>query len=255
MSIYLNSRVIGGDEIPRAGLKLWLDVAKYDSYIGHGTAWRDMSGHNNDVTLVNANSTGNGSIDFDGTGDYAWLANLNYGGDPETGDNVISNMTVLSWFKTSESGGSYSSNWSILDFDRSEAFSFYIREDTGKIGFSGDDGNSMEDLYSDTACNDGEWHMAAVTFDQSAATEVVFYLDGEEDGSDSSFVDPLGTGQATRYGCIGDGSEMTSENGTRNDYYFIGEIAVLLFYEGSGATLTASEIKQIYNVYRGRFGV
>ena len=248
MSIYLNDRVIGGDEIPRTGIKLWLDVAKYDSYIGTGTAWRDMSGHNNDVTLVNANSTGNGSIDFDGTGDYAWVANLNYGYS-----NTISNMTVLSWLKTSQSGGGWSDNWSILDFDRSEAFAFYIREDTGKIGFSGHDG-TMTDLYSDTACNDGEWHMAAVTYDDSANL-TTFYLDGESDGTSSSLTVALGTGRSTRYGCIGDGSEMTSENGARNDYYYIGEIAVLLFYEGTGATLTATEIKQIYNVYRGRFDV
>ena len=242
----MSGRKIGGNEIPRTSLQLWLDAGRFDSYPGIGTDWYDISGNNNDATLVNANSEGNGSIDFDGNGDYAWLKNLNYGSS-----NTISYMTVLSWFKTSGTGGNFSANWSLLDFDRSEVFGFYIREDTGKIGFSGDDG-TMTDLYSDTACNDGEWHMAAVTYDASANL-TTFYLDGESDGTSSSLTGALGTSQGTRYGCIGDGSEMTSENGTRNNLYFDGEIAVLLFYEGTGATLTSTEIKQIFNVYRGRF--
>ena len=239
-------RFIGGDEIPRTGLKLWLDVGNYDSYTGTGTAWRDMSGNNNDVTLVNANIL-NGHMDFDGTGDYAWISNLNYGSA-----NTLPYMTTCVWFKTSASGGQYDSNWALLDFDRSEVFNLYIREDTGKLGFSFDDGGGIHDLYGDTTCNDGEWHFGCITYDKDTNPAPVFYLDGEQDGTQSTTGVAMGTSQSTRYGCIGDGSEMTSENGSRNSRYYNGNLDILLFYE---TVLSADQIKQLYNVYRGRFGL
>jgi hypothetical protein len=55
------------------GLVLSLDVAKKDSYPGSGTAWRDISGNNNNGTLTNGptfNSDNGGAIVFDGTNDF-----------------------------------------------------------------------------------------------------------------------------------------------------------------------------------------
>jgi hypothetical protein len=56
------------------GLVLDLDAAKKDSYPGTGTAWNDISGLQNNSTLINGptfNSNNGGSIMFDGTDDYA----------------------------------------------------------------------------------------------------------------------------------------------------------------------------------------
>ncbi|CAB4160461.1 Concanavalin A-like lectin/glucanases superfamily [uncultured Caudovirales phage] len=62
---------LGG--IVTRGLILDLDAAKRDSYVGTGTAWNDISGNQNNGTLINGptfNSSNGGSIVFDGSNDY-----------------------------------------------------------------------------------------------------------------------------------------------------------------------------------------
>jgi hypothetical protein len=55
------------------GLILDLDAAKRDSYPGSGTSWRDISGLQNNGTLINGSifdSANGGSIMFDGVDDF-----------------------------------------------------------------------------------------------------------------------------------------------------------------------------------------
>ena len=71
--------------IVKDGLVLDLDAAKRDSYPGSGTTWSDVSGFQNNFTLVNGptfNSGSGGSIVFDGVDDYvscSSLSNYNFG--------------------------------------------------------------------------------------------------------------------------------------------------------------------------------
>ena len=60
------------------GLVLALDAANVKSYPGSGTVWKDLSGNNNNGTLVNGvgyNSGNLGYLAFDGTYDYV---SINY---------------------------------------------------------------------------------------------------------------------------------------------------------------------------------
>ena len=55
-----------------------VDAANTKSYSGSGTIWKDISGEDNDGTLVNGPTFSNdngGSIVFDGTNDYIQTAN------------------------------------------------------------------------------------------------------------------------------------------------------------------------------------
>jgi hypothetical protein len=68
------SWVISGSErlvrINTTGLVLYLDPAMGVSYPGSGTAWTDLSGSNNNATLVNSptfNAANGGILQFDGT--------------------------------------------------------------------------------------------------------------------------------------------------------------------------------------------
>jgi hypothetical protein len=73
MGIVYNTSVV------RDGLVLHLDAANKKSYVGTGTAWNDLSGANNNGTLVNDptyNSNNNGSFVLDGVDDRA-LINCN----------------------------------------------------------------------------------------------------------------------------------------------------------------------------------
>lgn len=68
-----------GPSIVRDGLKLCLDAADKNSYPGTGATWYDLSGNNNNGTLVNSptfDSNNGGSILFDGINEYV---NLNGG--------------------------------------------------------------------------------------------------------------------------------------------------------------------------------
>jgi hypothetical protein len=67
----LNSRMIVTN-----GLVLNLQAGNLNSYLGSGTAWKDVSGSGNNGTLTNGptySSTNGGSIVFDGVDDYAQI--------------------------------------------------------------------------------------------------------------------------------------------------------------------------------------
>jgi len=67
------------ENIVKSGLQLYLDAGRYDSYIGSGTTWSDLSSNGNNGTLVNGtgyNSSGVGSMVFDGTNDYISFNNI-----------------------------------------------------------------------------------------------------------------------------------------------------------------------------------
>jgi hypothetical protein len=75
-----------GPSIVKDGLVLYLDAANVKSYTGSGTTWGDLSGNDNNGTLVNGPTLveGNlGSIEFDGVDDYG-----------NFGDNQMLNSTL-----------------------------------------------------------------------------------------------------------------------------------------------------------------
>ncbi|MHA1306868.1 MAG: DUF2341 domain-containing protein [Candidatus Heimdallarchaeota archaeon] len=173
------------------------------------------------TTLFNSVNTNSGVIgdgaEFNNDG---WIA-LDKFFDENTFE-TIPEMTAYAWFKTNESGAEYSTNWAILDFDRSEFFCFFIRDDDGRVGFSTDGGTlGVDDLYSTNSFNDGLWHYAVVVYD---GLDKYIYVDGVQEAyiSNPHGGSNLGINQALRYGFIGDGSEATTFNGLRNERYFNG---------------------------------
>ena len=61
------------------GLVLCLDAGDRKSYSGSGTTWSDRSGNGYNATLNNGptfNSANGGSIDFDGSNDYATITDV-----------------------------------------------------------------------------------------------------------------------------------------------------------------------------------
>lgn len=163
------------------------------------------------------------AIDFDGNNDYFSIQNKKY-----NSSGAIPEITVSSWIKTNFSNGSWSSNWSLLDFDRSEYFNFYVHGQ-GKASFStrgsGNSGNSgINDLHGgqNGQINDGNWHYMVGVYD---GTSKYIYIDGVLviTSSDPHNGANLGSG-TTRYGIIGDGSEASCYNGSRNNTYYSGKI-------------------------------
>jgi hypothetical protein len=80
--------------IVKDGLVLNLDASRLDSYPRTGTSWKDISGNNNNGTLIGEptfDSTNGGSIVFDGTNDYMRL------GSPTGFSMAPSGVTMLFW--------------------------------------------------------------------------------------------------------------------------------------------------------------
>lgn len=67
---YYAKRFFGQQGIVTDGLKLWLDASNPASYPGSGTTWYDLSGNNNNATLVNGVAYSGGMMNFDGVNDY-----------------------------------------------------------------------------------------------------------------------------------------------------------------------------------------
>jgi len=157
------------------------------------------------------------------------------------GAGTLAEVSVTAWINTTHTGGSLTTNWSILDFDRSEFFNVYIESNTGQLTFSTNAGG-IDDFSAGPAINDGNWHHVAAVYD---GTDKILYVDGVEIGRDVNSHGGSALGSAaTRFAFIGDGSEATSFDGARNNGYYDGQHDDIRLYEG---TLTADEIAAQYD--------
>jgi hypothetical protein len=149
------------------------------------------------------------------------------------GAGSLPEMSASAWFRTGVVGeNEMSSNWSLLDFDRSEFFNFYISA-SGKVGFSTTSETSLNDMYGLTSnLNDNEWHHVAVTYGEANGKSI--YVDGKLDRT-VDYHGALGH-DVVRYGFIGDGSEATTFNGSRNSLYYEGDIASVKLWDNEITT-------------------
>ncbi len=155
-----------------------------------------------------------GARHFDGMSDVIALKSFY--------DRAVHEISLCAWVKTSFSGDSWSSNWSIIDFDRSEYFNLYVHGETGAVGFS-TMADEIHDLAGVTEVNDGvQWHHICGVYDGMSKH---IYVDGILDASVHAPHEgrALGSG-AVRFGFIGDGSEAEAFDGARNEFYFQGDI-------------------------------
>ncbi len=161
---------------------------------------------------------------------------------------TLSTVSACAWFRTSASG-SDTSNWALLDFDRSEYFNLFVYGN-GSVGFATTNaGGTIHDLATSTSSyNDGSWHQACGVYN---GTHKTIYVDGTREAVANPYAgDPLGTG-TTRYGVIGDGSEMASFDGTRNENYYDGRIDEVRLYERA---LSADAVERLYLATGGSTG-
>lgn len=167
-----------------------------------------------------------GALDFDGSNDYIAILDKHY-----TNNGEITAMTVSSWVKTSFSHNSWTSNWSILDFDRSDYFNFFVHGN-GKLSFcSRTAGGGIHDFHAGQTgqVNNDEWHYVVASYD---GTQKHLYIDGVLIQSVNAPGLAMGSG-ANRYGFIGEGSKASSFNGGRHSKYFQGKLDEIRLYNVS----------------------
>ncbi len=214
---------IGPPSIIGSNLLLYWDASNPNSYSGTGTTIYDLSGNNNNGTLVNGvayDSTAGGVLVFDGNDDY-----------------VFSNTPNLT-----------SSNYTVMGAARySGATRGRIINATSNNWLVGHWNNSTENYYAEgwvsqtqAGSNDTNWRIYASNGNISGDS-YGFYVN-------NNFVVQNSNGNAGPNGItlgrigsgLGGGEQSTAQ------------FSFLLIYD---RILTTTEMTQIFNSNRGRFGI
>lgn len=211
------------------GLILCLDAGNRKSYSGSGTVWIDLSGNNNNFSLVNGTSFSNqnqGTFLLDGSNDVISISN------PINIPNTNSSFSADIWFNT------------------------YTTSSTRQILFCGSDGNSFQIEIRSNTLRMGRWgggilvnsNITPSTFTwyhcavSTNGTINSIYINGNLINSNS------GGAQSGTVSRIVMGSYLL--NGVNEQ--FNGLISNVKMYNRA---LSASEILQNYNALKGRFNL
>ena len=217
------------ENIVTDGLVLHLDAGRAESFGGDGTTWRDLSGNNNNGTLVNGvgfTVDDGGSLEFDGVNDYVTTG--------FTRGTLGNQTTLISWYKyTGTIGRSYSPIFGGIE--PGSGTEFFIGKNSGNTNIGVQDGNYSDSFVTGSNAFDGNYHQIVYTYDNGTGK---IYLDGTL----------RNTGSFTK---CNDAEQISigyeAEGG---GYYFIGNIPQVLIYNKA---LTAEEVLQNYNALKGRY--
>jgi hypothetical protein len=216
------------------GLVLNLDAAKVDSYPGTGTAWRDLSGNNNNGTLTNGPTfSGIGkqaAIVFDGVDDYIITSQ----------SQSFNDFSVCAFFKDNSSTG-YAR---IVDGRYIDGF-WFGRDGSGQSNKYGG-GCKQISGFNFITLTAGQWHFIAMT--RSGTTLTVY-----GDGITNTNITTCGSGSTALHlltvgATINDGDPV---NPAQRDW-FKGNIPSIQIYNRA---LSATEVSQNFNALRGRYGI
>jgi hypothetical protein len=202
------------------GLVLNLDAAKVDSYPGTGTTWRDISGNNNNGTLVNGPTfSGIGkqaAIVFDGVDDYVSIPDINF-----------TAATIDIWVYINV----YGAAGTVFVYQSSNGFEVW----SDLTGFIRYNKNPSVGLTSGSGFTRNSWNNIVATSD---GTVNRLYLNNINIGSTN--------------GGIFDNTNGDIRISGYNSYMVNGRCPMLKLYNRA---LSADEVSQNFNALRGRYGI
>lgn len=221
------------DNIVTNGLVLHLDAGNINSYPGTGTTWTDLSGNDNDGTLINGptfDSSNGGSISFDGSNDYGSITNVSE-------LRPATELTVSMWAKADL----YTTGWNRLFGQDSYTGAYLIFLETG--------GQQIRALHhpngSEVRCNTN------YTISTTQFTHIVFTFK-MGDAIRSYFNGSASTTVGLSAGTFTYNTSNPFLFGHSGASAFDGNIAQILIYNRA---LTPTEILQNYNADKNRFGL
>lgn len=222
------------------GLVLNLDAGFRPSYPTSGTTWFDLSGNNNNGTLVNGptfDSGNNGSFVFDGVNDFIDLGvnnnlTLNNGGTISIFFKW-SSYNGTSWSNTLIGrGGSSWINHHYILFKHSDTNRLHLSVSNGVNAMASNGPRSTFDIELNKIYN------VTITIDNPLKK---MYINGVFNTQASSTIMPISTPTTVSLGRTGN-----------SIYYLNGNIYNVLIYN---RILSDEEITQNYNATKGRFGL
>ena len=224
-----------GAKIVRDGLVLCLDAANPKSYPGTGTTWLDLSGNNNTATLgtdASYNSANRGTMLLSSSntaGEITFSRDNFIFGSGDFTINLWANPTAIESFDTLYEMGYYTDG--ILFRPTGGSLDVYM-------GYSLTGGGNRSYTHTRTI---GLWHYYTLT---RSSGIVKVYINAVQNGTDWTNTASL-TLNSTTICRIGSSSHTGSQrwNGYVNNFQIYNR------------TLSSNEIKNIFNTYRGRYGI
>lgn len=206
--------------IPTSGLVQCVDAANPRSYPGSGSVWIDITGNGHNISLgagVSYQSTAGGVLQFakDSTG-YGTNSSLNLSSSSNT---VISFVRKLSNGDSGRTITSWNNNWLMAHHDTT--YGDYYAE-----GWVNDVGSPSSDTT---------WRMFTATGNISTDTWAIYANETLLASNSNGSQGPNGWNLNSQYA-----------------QYSTCQIANLLVWN---RVLTTDEILQVFNAYRGRFGI
>jgi hypothetical protein len=235
-------------QIVQDGLVLNLDAGNLVSYRGTGTTYQDISGRNNNATLVNSPTFVNqfgGYFNFNGSNEYMTLISQNDAQSPMpasyspmTGAGTNS-FSIELFVRTTQSAGSpIYAGPHLIGRDNGDIYA-NLTVIQGRVTWTFYDG-SWKGLQSTTNISNGTWHHIMYVNKSNVGD---MYINGTREVTNGESDTVVGNYFSPDF--IGRG--YTGAQG-----YFRGDIAVVRFYARS---LTETEVKQNFNALRGRYGI
>ena len=219
-----------GQKIVTSNLILHYDAAQFRSYTSGSTTWNDISGNNNNATLINGpifNSNNGGFIVFDGSNDYATL--------PSGFANFTSGITFEIW--------TYPTAMSSFDVllrllgSGADTISFFRHTGGGGNNYFNVNIGGVE-ITPNQELNLNQWSQRTFT---ANGTNWFAYNEGMSGATVTTSKLPNNVTRTTNE--IG---------GTSSFSQYTGRIAIIRLYNRA---LSATEVLQNYNAQRARFGL
>jgi hypothetical protein len=225
-----------GPRIVTSGLIVSLDAADRNSYPSSGTAWNDLSGNNNNGTLV-------GSPTYSSNpGFFTFTTNKNV--STALSNISLSAATFIAWVYPTQTQGNYTGIvFNRNTFGGSTALATGMNVYTNNsLGYHWNDTIASYNWNSGLTIPNNQWSMIVMSINSTTATA---YL-GQSSGITSA------TNTTSHASLSGLNFYIACDPGDLPLRTFIGNIAVAQIYNRA---LSATEIQQNYNAQKSRFNL
>ena len=211
-------------DIVTLGLKFNLDAGSELSYFGSGTDWYDAS-------RTQSKTVSSGSPTYTGVGLSSYFT-LNGSNQWFTTDYKLSNTsyTKIAIFQYG------ATTYNIISGGSTAQHAFWLN---GSSYLQAGHNGAWSTVVSATSLSQNTWYFGAVSFNSSTGWKL--YINGRLEATSSNTTTVSGTGVSVLIGAYDVGQNL-----------FNGKIAQVLVYDRA---LTDTEIRQNYEVLRGRYGI
>jgi hypothetical protein len=227
---------------PMDGIVLCFDAANVKSYPGSGITWNNLCERTGNATLINGptySSDFGGYINFDGSNDYASV--------PSNTEYLLANeFTMTAWVRPTSNPGNYGAICGTFDNIPNSyyGFNFSIQPNSQRFYFlvGGWNGGSYNYIPASNQYNINEWyHLVGTT----KGTTSKFYINGVLNTTYTQAAVAVPGSSITQF-LLGRFYQNS------NNFYYVGDLASTYLFNRE---LTETEIKDTFNIQRGRFGV